>query len=96
MSARYHAGSSAADPACASMDEHSSSEPDTVQRVIFSSFGVSEVFMEVYLASACVISCLASLLPRTRGDRIERGEPRLLDFASAGRSAPVVIPGVVR
>ncbi|RON86671.1 hypothetical protein BK668_18075 [Pseudomonas fluorescens] len=45
--------------------------------------------MEVYLASACGISFLASLLPRTRGDRMERGEPRPLDFASAVRVAPV-------
>jgi hypothetical protein len=58
------------------MDEHSRIELDTVQKVILISCGVMVgVFMEVYLAGACGISSLASLLPRTRGDRMERGEP---------------------
>jgi len=38
------------------MDEHSKIELDTVQKVILISCGVSEVFMEVYLAGACSIS----------------------------------------
>ena len=48
--------SSAAEPACASMDEHSKIELDTVQKVILISCGVIDVFMEVYLAGACSIS----------------------------------------
>jgi hypothetical protein len=57
------------------MDEHSKMELDTVQNVILISCGVIEILMEVYLAGACGISSLASLLPRTRGDRMERDEP---------------------
>jgi hypothetical protein len=38
------------------MEEHSRSEVETVQRVILISCGVREVFMEVYLAIACLIS----------------------------------------
>jgi hypothetical protein len=38
------------------MDEHSRRELETVQKVTLISCGVSEVFMEVYLANACRIS----------------------------------------
>jgi hypothetical protein len=38
------------------MDEQSKIELETVQKVILISCGVSEVFMKVYLASACGIS----------------------------------------
>jgi len=38
------------------MDEHSKIELETVQKVTLISCEVSEVFMEVYLASACSIS----------------------------------------
>ncbi|MNT72104.1 hypothetical protein D3C72_2106730 [compost metagenome] len=53
------------------MDEHSRSELETVQKVTLISFGVRVVFMEVYLAIACWISLMASLLPRVRGDRMD-------------------------
>jgi hypothetical protein len=53
------------------MEEHSRSELETVQKVTLISCEVRVVFMEVYLAIACGISLLASLLPRVRGDRME-------------------------
>ncbi|MNE77817.1 hypothetical protein D3C80_1741700 [compost metagenome] len=72
ISCWYHGRvSSSAGSACTSMDEHSRSELETVQKVTLISFGVRVVFMEVYLAIACWISLMASLLPRVRGDRMD-------------------------
>jgi len=78
------------------MDEHSKIELDTVQKVILISCGVNEIFMEVYLASACGISMWRLSYPErgaTEWSGANRG--RSISRVSEG-SSRVVIPGVVR
>jgi hypothetical protein len=78
------------------MDEHSKIELDTVQNVILISCGLMEVFMEVYLAGACIVSVWRLSYPE-RGATEWSGanRDRSISRVSEG-SSRVVIPGVVR
>jgi hypothetical protein len=94
---RYHAAvSSAAGPACASMDEHSKIELDTVQKVTLISAEVNEVFMEVYLAIACAVSVWRLSYPE-RGATEWSGANRGRSISRVSEGSPrTVFPGVVR
>jgi hypothetical protein len=78
------------------MDEHSKIELDTVQNVILISCGVIEVLMEVYLASACILSVWRLSYPE-RGATEWSGANRGRSISRVSEGSPrAVIPGVVR
>jgi hypothetical protein len=77
------------------MDEHSKMELDTVQNVILISC-VMGVFMEVYLAGACILSVWRLSYPE-RGATEWSGTNLGRSFSRVSEgSSRVVIPGVVK
>ena len=78
------------------MDEHSKIELDTVQKVILISCAVMEVFMEVYLAGACILSVWRLSYPERGATEWSGANPVRSISRVAEGSSRVVIPGVVR
>jgi hypothetical protein len=78
------------------MDEHSKIELDTVQKVILISCGVTEIFMEVYLAGACILSVWRLSYPERGATEWGGANPDRSILRVSEGSSRIVIPGVVR